>query len=177
VYSFSSNETILEVYSSSPPTSTEPAEHDANSTWKLSTNDSIALSCNGASFARSHVSQARCRDTLSSSANPNGPQEDVYLIGVEGGERTDSEESVNWDEDSEEEEERQQRLAYRKEPTGQATFPQTMGFWFDAWIAQVGARAVNVSSRYPIIDPPGTDMVIGRLASLMREYPVVESED
>ncbi|KIW71666.1 hypothetical protein PV04_03805 [Phialophora macrospora] len=144
VYSFSSNETILEVYSSSPPSSTSPPNHDTNATWNFSTSDSIAPSCGGDSLGWSHGSQTRYRDIVRSRANLNTTQEDLYLTDLEADEENESEESIDWDEDSEEEQEGQQSLVYQKEPIGQSAFPHTVGFWFDSWIAQVGARAVNV---------------------------------
>ncbi|ETI22977.1 hypothetical protein G647_04773 [Cladophialophora carrionii CBS 160.54] len=143
VYSFSSNETILEVYSSSPPSSTEPVGVDTTPTWKVLANDLIASSARGTSFCHSRGLPTHYHDIARSTANLNGDRENLDLTEVEGEEEYESEESIDWDEEEEEEEERQQRLACRKQPTAQSTFPQTMGFWFDSWIAEVGARAVN----------------------------------
>lgn len=82
-YSFSSNETIIEDYSSSPGTSAGLPDHDWNSL-----------------------------------------------------------ESIDWDENPEEGEESQLCHRYLKR---QSTFPQTVGYWFDSWIAEVGTTAKNVS--------------------------------
>ncbi|EXJ63158.1 hypothetical protein A1O7_03603 [Cladophialophora yegresii CBS 114405] len=144
VYSFSSNETILEVDSSSPPSSTEPVCNHTTPTWESSTGDQLAPSCYGTRFCYSHGLQTRHHNTAQSSATLNGEPGNLDLMEVEGEEEYESEESIDWDEDSEEEEERQQRLAYWKQPTAHSTFPQTIGFWFDSWLAEVGARAVNL---------------------------------
>ena len=135
VYSFSSNETILEIYSSTPPSSPGPPDHDATPTWQLSTKDLLAPVCHETGSGKRNLDDLGQRDS----------QQRPAAVNEEAVQDDSSEESINWDEDPEEESERQQRWWRREEPKGQSAFPQTIGFWFDCWIAQVGATATNVS--------------------------------
>ncbi|KAJ9612368.1 hypothetical protein H2200_003965 [Cladophialophora chaetospira] len=137
VYSFSSNETILEIYSSSPPSSTGMPDREATFACQSPANDLLApLRPDAQSRKRSYDAFQRTIEFVEERQSSAVVEDDEE-------EGNDSEESINWDESSEDEEE-QERQRYPKEPEGQSTFPRTIGFWFDSWVAQVGANAVNI---------------------------------
>ena len=56
----------------------------------------------------------------------------------------DGAESINWDEDSDKEEQRRYRRKVSSAPQAQAVFPQTLGFWYDIWLAEIAAATINV---------------------------------
>ena len=152
VYSYSSNETILETYSSSPPSSTGLVDQSLIPTWQLSARDLIAPLCQDGSSSRTVGPQKQVHDNGRLAVAIEGQQEMPKVVGEHHGD--ESEESIDWDARSEEAQEQWRHPRVDRRATAIATYPQTVGFWFDWWIGQIGFAAFDVSSSFSLIMAP-----------------------
>ncbi len=88
-----------------------------------------------------------------------------------------SSESINWDEDPEEEEEQQPCRTHQREVRGQSTFPQTVGYWSDSWIGEIGTTAKTVCLTSTLCRKSRTDRETDRSESPMCRYAALEREE
>ena len=171
IYSFSSNETILEAYSSSPPSSAGLAEPDSTPTWQLSARDLIKPLYRNPKPGAKSTPKARGPDNARSSTNARVEEHLVSV--VEEPDEDDSDEFVDWDEEPEEQQQRV-HIGHCKVPSKESSYPQTVAFWFDWWVAEVATAAVNVHSLVSLSGFPTANAMPGRSQDPMRQYDAVE---
>jgi hypothetical protein len=136
VASLSSNETVIEFYSSAPPTSFDygPDDHApplqeledrvgwARSGFHRDKDDTRQLGLDSEAGYSSR--------TMSADPEVPGKQQQQEIE-----QETESEECIDWDEDSD----HAPKVLIRRAPV-----PQTVGFWFDLWLGDVAASGVGV---------------------------------
>ncbi|EXJ75579.1 uncharacterized protein A1O5_00085 [Cladophialophora psammophila CBS 110553] len=145
--SSSSNETILEAFSSSPATRTPgpadvtrgsfpsgPSSHLPHPVVPLRQSLASGLK----STAEASGSHGVVKGRPLSGNNKQG------IVGVDADGNDDSEESIDWDADSDEDTAAAANIKSRHHVVKRAKLPQTMGFHFDWWIARIATAAVNL---------------------------------
>jgi hypothetical protein len=141
VFSFSSTETILEADSPTPSPTSEsgPADHAGVSRSQLPAGGAITpLSRESRASRSSRHPKRDCDGNIKVSGVKDKQQ-------IPDGAAEDDEESINWDEESETEEERwyHEHREIRVGPRW-STLPQTIGFWFDWCLGEIATEAVDV---------------------------------
>ncbi|KIW75436.1 hypothetical protein Z517_10177 [Fonsecaea pedrosoi CBS 271.37] len=140
-YSSSSNETVLEACSS-PPSGYALALTDAEQGMLPSQTSIVALSRRLASNPPEAAGRTGYSHNVAKERTVPGEKEAEEIEGNDAHGHDDSEESIDWDADSDQDTVHnapQPRRVVRR-----AMLPQTMGFHLDWWIARVATAAVNL---------------------------------